>query len=133
MDLRNKPEKRADEQSKDLDRMSVDAAAKFLERRGYRLIGSHLDGPVQIVATDPDDRSTVLVMVAARDGGERPLPPDPFTQMGEDGMRRAFESAMLDLAADGTIRDDGRIRLDTVLLSVFDGERAIVWHSVGAL
>lgn len=133
MGLHNKPEERAEEQRKDLDRMGVDMAAKFLERRGYRLIGSYLDGPVQIVATDPEDRSTVLVMVAARDGGERPLSPDPFTQMGEDGMRRSFESAMLDLAADGTIRDDGRIRLDTVLLSVFDGERAIVWHSVGAL
>lgn len=133
MGLHNKPEERAEEQRKDLDRMGVDMAAKFLERRGYRLIGSYLDGPVQIVATDPEDRSTVLVMVAARDGGERPLPPDPFTQMGEDGMRRSFESAMLDLAADGTIRDDGRIRLETVLLSVFDGERAIVWHSVGAL
>lgn len=133
MGLHNKPEERAEEQRKDLDRMGVDMAAKFLERRGYRLIGSYLDGPVQIAATDPDDRSTVLVMVAARDGGERPLPPDPFTQMGEDGMRRSFESAMLDLAADGTIRDDGRIRLETVLLSVFDGERAIVWHSVGAL
>ena len=133
MDLPNKPEERAEEQRKDLDRMGVDVAAKFLKRRGYRLIGSHLDGPVQIVATDPDDRSTVLVMVATRDGGERPLPPDPFSQMGEDGMRRSFESAMLDLAADGTIRDDGRIRLDTVFLSVFDGERAIIQHSVGAL
>ena len=48
-------------------------------------------------------------------------------------MRRSFESAMLDLAADGTIRDDGRSRLDTVFLSVFDGERAIIQHSVGAL
>ena len=133
MDLPNKPEERAEEQRKDLDRMGVDVAAKFLERRGYMLIGPHLDGPVQIVATDPEDRSTVLVMVAARDGGERPLPPNPFKEMGEDGMRRSFESAMLDLAADGTIRDDGRIRLDTVFLSVFDGERAIVWHSVGAL
>lgn len=133
MDLPNKPEERAEEQRKDLDRMGVDVAAKFLERRGYMLIGPHLDGPVQIVATDPEDRSTVLVMVAARDGGERPLPPDPFKEMGEDGMRRSFESAMLDLAADGTIRDDGRIRLDTVFLSVFDGERAIIQHSVGAL
>lgn len=133
MDLPNKPEERAEEQRKDLDRMGVDAAAKFLERRGYMLIGPHLDGPVQIVATDPEDRSTVLVMVAARDGGERPLPPNPFKEMGEDGMRRSFESAMLDLAADGTIRDDGRIRLDTVFLSVFDGERAIIQHSVGAL
>ena len=75
MDLPNKPEERAEEQRKDLDRMGVDVAAKFLERRGYMLIGPHLDGPVQIVATDPEDRSTVLVMVAARDGGERPLPP----------------------------------------------------------
>lgn len=133
MDLPNKPEERAEEQRKDLDRMGVDVAAKFLERRGYMLIGPHFDGPVQIVATDPDDRSTVLVMVAARDGGERPLPPNPFKEMGEDGMRRSFESAMLDLAADGTIRDDGRIRLDTVFLSVFDGERAIIQHSVGAL
>lgn len=133
MDLPNKPEERAEEQRKDLDRMGVDVAAKFLERRGYMLIGPHLDGPVQIVATDPEDRSTVLVMVAARDGGERPLPPNPFKEMGEDGMRRSFESAMLDLAADGTIRDDGRIRLDTVFLSVFDGERAIIQHSVGAL
>lgn len=133
MDLPNKPEERAEKQRKDLDRMGVDVAAKFLERRGYMLIGPHLDGPVQIVATDPEDRSTVLVMVAARDGGERPLPPNPFKEMGEDGMRRSFESAMLDLAADGTIRDDGRIRLDTVFLSVFDGERAIIQHSVGAL
>lgn len=133
MDLPNKPEERAEEQRKDLDRMGVDVAAKFLERRGYMLIGPHLDGPVQIVATDPEDRSTVLVMVAARDGSERPLPPNPFKEMGEDGMRRSFESAMLDLAADGTIRDDGRIRLDTVFLSVFDGERAIIQHSVGAL
>ena len=133
MALPNKPEERAEEQRKDLDRMGVDVAAKFLERRGYMLIGPHLDGPVQIVATDPEDRSTVLVMVAARDGGERPLPPNPFKEMGEDGMRRSFESAMLDLAADGTIRDDGRIRLDTVFLSVFDGERAIIQHSVGAL
>ena len=133
MDLPNKPEERAEEQRKDLDRMGVDVAAKFLERRGYMLIGPHLDGPVQIVATDPEDRSTVLVMVAARDGGERPLPPNPVKEMGEDGKRRSFESAMLDLAADGTIRDDGRIRLDTVFLSVFAGERAIIQHSVGAL
>lgn len=133
MDLRNKPEERAEEQRKDLDRVGVDVAAKFLERRGYRLIGSHLDGPAQIVAAGPDDRSTVLVMVAARDGGERPILPDPFTEMGEDELRRSFESAMLDLAAGGTIKDDGRIRLDTVLLSVFDGERAIIQHHVDAL
>lgn len=53
--------------------------------------------------------------------------------MGEDELRRSFESAMLDLAAGGTIREDGHIRLDTVLLSVFDGQRAIIQHHVDAL
>lgn len=109
------------------------AAAAYLKRRGYRILGRNVRlrfGEGDLLALAPDGVTTVLVEVKSRrmEEGGSPLPEVSVTRSKREKLRlvaRALKRAN---------RWDGRpMRIDVVGVEFRDGERAVVRHAANAV
>lgn len=100
------------------------AAARYLERRGYSIIDREPEG-FGLVARDGE--AIVFVEVRARDAGQRGF--------GDDAPDRScFELAAASwLAAHAEEAADVPVRFDVVALLVIAADRALLRHHVNAL
>lgn len=110
---------------------AIEAAAKFVDRRGYEVLDrawSAEEGiSVDLVARDGD--AIVFIDVAAREGIDKGLPEeDPV------GCRQRMEIAAARwLAEHAEELADVTVRFDLIALMVIDEKRALLRHHVNAL
>ena len=112
-----------------LKQRAVQAAERFLYRRGYEIVDVGWKSPaggIDIVARDGDE--LVFVEVAARDGASAGFPPN--RNGGELRARR--EGAAVAYLAEN-IADEGPVRFDDVALVIVAPDRALIRHHINSL
>ena len=112
----------------DLDRRGRDAAARFLDRRGYDVIEvdwTCAAGCADIVAMDGN--AIVFVEVCTRSAEDMGMPEERTSE--EDRSRRERVAAMY-LAGVGVV--DVTVRFDVVSIVVVSSEKALIRHHIDA-
>ena len=117
--------------TKKLQERAIEAAVKFVDRRGYEVLDKAWSAgegiAVDLVARDGD--AIVFIDVAAREGIEKGLP-------GEDpaGCRQRMEIAAARwLAEHAEELADITVRFDLIALMAIDDKRALLRHHINAL
>lgn len=114
--------------NKDLGRRGEDAAARFLQRRGYEILNRNWvcpAGEADIVARDDDD--LVFVEVKTRSNIEMGLPSEA---VDKDKRERYEKIAALYLREFDAV--DIPIRFDVISILVVAPDRALVRHHINA-
>ena len=129
---KNPPRKRKakgqGERNKELGRRGEDAAARFLERRGYDIVARNwtcFAGEADIVARDR--QAVVFVEVKTRSNTEKGLPSEAV----DAGKRRRYERIAA-LFLQGFDVVDVPVRFDVVSIVVVPPDRAFIRHHIGA-
>lgn len=107
-----------------LENRAVEASAAYFRTRGYDVLDvMPAGGAVKIVARDGETDDIVFASVQVRQSASEPAPPEP--------QRGKLEAEACEwLAGHETL---GRCRFDALLLTVANGERALVRHHVDCL
>lgn len=112
----------------ELREKGVQAASRFLHRRGYEILETHWScsaGEADIIARDGD--AVVFVEVKTRLGLECGFPSDAV----DPKVRSRFEKVALAYLAEVEIVDVP-IRFDVVAIVALSEERAVIRHHIGA-
>jgi putative endonuclease len=98
---------------KSLGQRGEDAAARYLRRKGYRLLARHVDSPLgelDIIAVD--DRTIVFVEVKTRTTTDAGHPADAIDDRKE---RRMTQAAVAYLKANGLLRYSARFDVVAIM------------------
>lgn len=115
--------------TKKLQERAIEAAAKYVERRGYDVLGtawSPEEGiSMDVIAKDGD--TVVFIDVSARTGIDKGLPPEDLA-----GSRQRMEIAAARWLSE---QDDEElinvsVRFDAIAMLVFDENRALLRHHI---
>lgn len=118
----------AGEHNQELGRRGEDAAARFLERRGYDIIARNwtcLAGEADIIARDGE--MVVFVEVKTRSSCEKGLPSQAVNDEKRKRYKRIAELFLHDYEA-----EDVAARFDIVAIVVAPPDRAIIRHYIHA-
>ncbi|WP_239442927.1 YraN family protein [Gordonibacter sp. An230] len=113
----------------ELGRRGEDAAARFLERRGYDIVERNWEcaaGEADIVARD-DDGSLVFVEVKTRSNCERGLPSEAV----DAEKRERYERIAACFLADYDVVDVP-VRFDIIGIVAVSEDRAMIRHHINA-
>lgn len=123
-----KKDKQAESHNKELGRRGEEAAARFLERRGYDIVARNWTcpfGEVDIVARDA--ATLVFTEVKTRSNCEKGLPEDA---VGPEKRRKYEKLAAAFLQDYDAV--DLRVRFDVVALLIIAPDRALIRHHIDA-
>ena len=112
----------------DLGRRDEDAAARFLDRRGYEIVDRNwkcFAGEADIVARDGD--SLVFVEVKTRSNCDKGFPSEAVTK----SKRERYEKIALAYIQDHEVADIA-VRFDVVAIVVVSSDRALIRHHINA-
>ncbi|WP_420870335.1 YraN family protein, partial [Eggerthella sinensis] len=112
----------------DLGRRGEDAAARFLDRRGYEIVERNWTcaaGEADIVARD--EETVVFVEVKTRSSCERGLPSEAV-----DAEKRERYERIAALFLQGYDVVDVPVRFDIISLVVIGPDRAMIRHHINA-
>ena len=121
-------EKTAGERNAELGRRGEDAAARFLDRRGYEIVERNWTcaaGEADIIARDGE--ALVFVEVKTRSNTEKGLPSEAV----DAGKRRRYERIAALFLVDYDVVDVP-VRFDVVSIAVVPPARAFIRHHIGA-
>ena len=121
-------EKTAGGRNAELGRRGEDAAARFLDRRGYEIVERNWTcaaGEADIIARDGD--SVVFVEVKTRSNTEKGLPSEAV----DAGKRSRYERIAALFLVDYDVVDVP-VRFDVVSIVVVPPDRAFIRHHIGA-
>lgn len=111
---------------------ALQAAEKFVEHRGYDIIGTRYetkDGEqIDIVAEDGD--TLVFIDVKARRDADRSFPSESMTKHTRERREKA---AIQWFRSEGTGYRDRPIRFDSISLLVLETNRALIKHTINAM
>ena len=114
--------------NRELGRRGEDAAARFLDRRGYDIVERNWTcaaGEADIIARDGD--ALVFVEVKTRSNTEKGLPSEAV----DAGKRRRYERIAALFLVDYDVVDVP-VRFDVVSIVVVPPDRAFIRHHIGA-
>lgn len=114
--------------ARELGRRGEEAAARYLDRRGYEIVARNWQcaaGEADIVARDGD--ALVFVEVKTRSSCEQGMPAEAVTRAKRDRYERIAA-----LYLQGNDVTDVPVRFDIVSLLVVAPERAMVRHHINA-
>ena len=114
--------------NRELGRRGEDAAARFLDRRGYDIVERNWTcaaGEVDIIARDGE--ALVFVEVKTRSNTEKGLPSEAV----DAGKRRRYERIAALFLVDYDVVDVP-VRFDVVSIVVVPPDRAFIRHHIGA-
>lgn len=111
--------------AKPLGLRGEDVAAKFLKRKGYRILARHVDSPLgelDIIAVD--GRTIVFVEVKTRSSTDAGHPADAIDERKE---RRMTQAALAYLKAQGLLKYSARFDVVAIVWPT-DARRPIIEH-----
>ncbi|WP_251179317.1 YraN family protein [Adlercreutzia agrestimuris] len=114
--------------NKALGKRGEDAAARFLERRGYEIVARNWTcyaGEADIIARDDD--AVVFIEVKTRRNCDKGMPSEAVTRE----KRERYERIALEYLKDCVI-SDAPVRFDIVSIVVISDDRALVRHHINA-
>ena len=114
--------------NKALGKRGEDAAARFLERRGYEIVARNWTcyaGEADIIARDDD--AIVFVEVKTRRDCDKGMPAEAVTQ----DKRERYERIALEYLKDCEITD-APVRFDIISIVAISSDRALVRHHINA-
>lgn len=112
----------------DLGRRGEDAAARFLEKRGYDIVERNWEcfaGEADIVARDAG--TLVFVEVKTRSNCDRGFPSEAVNKQ----KRERYEKIALAYLQDHDVTDIA-VRFDVVAIVVISSDRALIRHHINA-
>lgn len=112
----------------DLGRRGEDAAARFLDKRGYEIVDRNwkcFAGEADIVARDGD--SLVFVEVKTRSNCDKGFPAEAVNK----AKRERYEKIALAYLQDHEVSDIA-VRFDVVAIVVIATDRALIRHHINA-
>ena len=113
---------------KELGRRGEEAAARFLERRGFEVIERNwkcIAGEADIVALQED--TLCFVEVKTRSDAQKGFPSEAVTERKRDRYERIAACYLKD-----HVYDDLRVRFDVISILVLNNDRAFLRHHVNA-
>lgn len=120
-----KPETRKANPKK-LHQAAVDAASRFLDKRGYASIDTSFKG-ADIIARDPESRALVFVEVKARSDSKSGFPTYDIT----DAKRAKMERVALAYVCAHDLGET-MVRFDVVSVVICAPNRAMIKHHINA-